>query len=235
MRPLWLFLLLIALPLPGLAQQVVVGVEGDDRRGYAYVTTSQSTDLAPGRQMVLWATASYLYYDAITPGGVIRVHSPGVLGGIGHRWIQPRTTLLLGGGYETRWTRRDHPGGFEEQLTESGAHLVGDLLHRAAPRTTLHAGSSYSFANEWIFSRASIRQELLTATQRQPLAFRIGPEGGLHGNPDLRIRELGVVAEAGLAGVRGAIAVRAGQAWIDHRGAISERHPYFSIGYLQSF
>lgn len=224
-RPtLALAMFLIAAPLSG---EWVAGYEGDDRRGYGHLTRLERISLAPGRQLVLWGTASYLFYDVRELGGTTRVTSPGIGAGAMVRWSTTRSDFGIGPGYEVRWTRRSAPGGFGASETEHGPFFQGDLTYRLDALTRLGIAGSYSDANEWLHSRGHVIREISPA-------LRAGPELGIQGNDDVRVHSYGGIVEVPLQDRTG-LQFRAGQARIRYRDGSEESRPYYSVGIARSF
>jgi hypothetical protein len=216
--------LLIAAPL---SAEWVAGYEGDDRRGYGYLMRLERFPIAPGRQVVVWGTASYLFYDAREAGGASRVTSPGVGAGAMVRWSTARSDFGIGPGYEVRWTRRADLGGFESREIEHGPSVQGDLSYRLDALTRLGVAGSYSDANEWLHGRGHLIREISPA-------LRAGPEAGVQGNDDVRVYSYGGVVEVPLQDRTG-LQFRAGQSRIRYRDGTEEARPYYSLGIARSF
>lgn len=217
-------ILLVATPL---GAEWVVGYEGDDRRGYGHLTRLERISLARGRQLVLWGTASYLFYDVRELGATTTVTSPGIGAGAMMRWSTSRSDFGIGPGYEVRWTRRSAPGGFDTSETEHGPFVQGDLTYRFDAMTRLGVAGSYSAANEWIHSRGQLIREITPA-------LRAGPEVGFQGNDDVRVQSYGGVVELPLQDRTG-LQIRAGQSRIRYRDGTEESRPYYSVGIARSF
>lgn len=205
----------------------VAGYEGDDVRGYGFITRLQHKPLSRNTEIIFFATGSYRFYRIVEETGTTRVASPGIAGGAVYRWNLERLTAGAGGGYEVRWMRRSSPDLVDERL-EQGPLALADLGYDITSLTTFNAAAAYSGADEWVSSRANVTQELAPA-------LRIGPEIGLHGNEDVRVRDLGGVAQLGGDRRGGGVYIRAGRSQIRYRGGAEEERPYFSVGYYRAF
>ncbi|MFA7433202.1 MAG: hypothetical protein WCZ72_05760, partial [Gemmobacter sp.] len=64
-------------------------------------------------------------------------------------------------------------------------------------------------------------------------SLRVGPEVGFQGNDDVKVREVGAVAEIPYG--RNWLVLRGGQATEDYGGGREESRPYFSVGISRSF
>jgi hypothetical protein len=219
---------LVAVALAALsidAQEWIGGAEGGEGFGSAYLQRRVTRKLASGNELVLWAGASYLYYD-LDEGPERSVRSPGVNGGGMYRWILPNAQIGLGGGYDVRWTEREFSDGTAVQDTEHGPLAMGEGAIRFSERVFSSASVSYSDSNEWLASRANVMFEVGSG-------FRIGPEVGWHGNDDLEVEELGGILEFAMD--EQWLWIRAGQARERERSGIEQTRPYFSVGVTRSF
>jgi hypothetical protein len=225
MRALALLLLLL-LPTRGLAE-IVGGVEGGSDRGYAYLTWMTPLPLAQADDLLFWLTGSYLYYRSVESFGETSVKAPGVGAGVLYRWrAAPTLSLALGPGYEYRWVTRELPGGAEVEDNGGGLAFQGAASWQARPKTRLEANGGYFGASEWLWSRASLRQEVSRS-------LRVGPEVGFQGNEDVKVRELGGIAEVPYG--RNWLILRGGQATEDYGDGREETRPYFSVLISRSF
>jgi hypothetical protein len=222
----YLLILLLAFPLPALADWVG-GVEGGSDRGYAYLTWMTPLPLSGTDDLLFWTTGSYLYYRTVDEAGETNVKAPGLGAGVLYRWqISPRLFVALGPGYEYRWTTRELPGGGEIDDHGGGLALQSNASWLATDKTRVDAGAGYFGAGEWSWGRASLRQELSPS-------LRVGPEIGFQGNDDVKVRELGAVAEVPYG--RNWLVIRGGQATEDYGAGREETRPYFSVGISRSF
>jgi hypothetical protein len=222
------FLVLFLLTFPASASaELIGGIEGGADRGYAYLTWMTPLPLSQDEDLLFWTTGSYLYYRTVGAGGETHVKAPGVGAGVLYRWrVSPTLAVALGPGYEYRWTRRELPGGGEIDDAGGGLALQGAASWLARPKTRVEATGGYFGASEWIWSRASLRQELNPS-------LRLGPEVGVQGNDDVKIREIGAIAEVPYG--RNWLVLRGGQAAEDFGGGREETRPYFSVGISRSF
>lgn len=214
------FLLLSAAPIA--AQNWEAGASGDDRHQVVYLTRYFPIAIAGESRIVGWATGSWIHYE-LTGGD--SVDSPGLSGGATYRRTSANLAWGIGGGYEMRWTERE-TSGIRESETESGPVVLGDLEARLAPRFVAVAGANWSGANDWVGSRGMLLYEISDR-------FRAGPEAGMHGNDDLRVRELGGVIGIGMD--RSWLYLRGGQARSRERGGIERAEPYFSVAISRPF
>ncbi len=225
MRRLILVALLL-LPSSALAE-IVGGVEGGADRGYAYLTWMTPLPLAGQNDLLFWTTGSYLYYRTVDEAGETQVRAPGLGAGVLYRWrVSPELFVSVGPGYEYRWTRRELPGGAELDDDGGGIALQGYASWLAMPKTRIEAGAGYYGASEWTWTRGSLRQEISPS-------LRVGPEVGFQGNDDVKVREVGAVAEIPYG--RNWLVLRGGQATEDYGGGREESRPYFSVGISRSF
>lgn len=222
----FLILSLLLIPLSATAE-IVGGVEGGSDRGYAYLTWMTPLPLSQNEDLLFWTTGSYLYYRAVDAGGETNVRAPGLGAGVLYRWqVSPTLNLAVGPGYEYRWAKRELPSGAEIDESGGGLALQGVASWLATPKTRIEATGGYLGASEWSWTRASLRQELSPS-------LRVGPEIGFQGNEDVKVREIGAVAEVPYG--RNWLVIRGGQATDDYGGGIEETRPYFSVGISRTF
>lgn len=227
MKAAALSLALLLLALPARAE-VAAGFEGDDRRGYGYLSYLHPIPLQPGQDVLLWTTASYRYYDILDAGGTTTVRGPGIGAGATWRWrVSDRLSVAAGPGWEYRWIERELPTGQTLDEPDSGVLLQGALGYRIADRTFLDASAGYAGADDWTSSRAMLLQQIGDG-------LRLGPEVGWQGNDDVRVFEVGGVAQVPW-GDEAWLGVRAGQARERYRGGLEETRPYFSVSVGRSF
>ena len=221
-----LILLLLLMPAAASAE-VIAGVEGGSDRGYAYLTWMTPLPLSQSGDLLFWTTGSYLYYRTVDAGGETRVRAPGLGAGVYYRWqATPTLGLAVGPGYEYRWAERELPSGAEIDESGGGLALQGIASWMATPKTRVEATGGHFGASEWSWTRASLRQELSPS-------LRVGPEIGFQGNDDVKIREIGAVAEVPYG--RNWLVIRGGQATDDYGNGVEETRPYFSVGISRSF
>jgi hypothetical protein len=221
MRRIVLGCLVFLIGATASAQQWIVGAEGGENRGSAFLMLRETKKLASGNEIMLWGSVNYLYYDVRSSGTETNVRSPGLSGGVMYRWILPNAHLGLGPGYDVRFTERRFRDGSSVRETEHGPVAMGDAWVRIADNVVSSGTATYSTANEWLASRANVMLEMSRA-------LRVGPEVGWHGNDDLRVREYGGIVE--IAMDEQWLWLRAGQARTRHRGGLEETQPYFSVG-----
>ena len=92
----------VSLAPPAAAQDVVVGWEGGESSGYAFVAPSARIPLSGSQAIVVRGTGSYLYYNSQADGPT-DVMAPGVAGAIGYRFTRSRVSLSAFGGFERRY------------------------------------------------------------------------------------------------------------------------------------
>ncbi|HVR43711.1 MAG TPA: hypothetical protein VMS56_09735 [Thermoanaerobaculia bacterium] len=207
--------------------EVTAGLEGSEDRGLGFLTWAHPIPVGSDEAIVPWITASYLWYRSFASGGETEVRAPGLGAGVLYRWRPgPRLALAIGPGYEYRWARRHLPGGAEIADDGGGAVFHGSLGYLISARTQLAASANYYGASEWIWSRASVRQEITPS-------LRAGPEIGYQGNDEVRVREIGGIVEIPYG--RNWVFVRAGQAREDYGGGREQTRPYFSAGISRAF
>jgi len=205
----------------------VVGYEGDDIRGIGYLTRNQRLHSAPGRELLWWTTASYLFYNLRDDGGTTRITSPGLGSGFLYRWQVPNLDLGLGSGYEFRWTSRKNPSGLDRDETEHGPVVLGDLHYSMDTLTRLTLQASYSGASEWVMAGGRLMREISPT-------LRAGPEASWQGTDGIRVISYGGVAEVPFQ-ERTALQFHAGQARIRYEAGNEETRPYYSVGIVRSF
>jgi hypothetical protein len=226
MRLVWIVFLLTIFPSVARADWVV-GYEGDDIRGVGYLTRNHRLRSAPGREILWWTTASYLFYDVRDNAGSTRVTSPGLGTGVLYRWRAAKLDLGLGSGYEVRWTRRKSPSGASQDETEHGPVVIGDLHYSLNSLTRLTLQSSYSGASEWVAAGGRLFREISPT-------LRAGPEASWQGTDEVRVISYGGVAEVPFQ-ERTALQLHAGQARIRYGNGNEETRPYYSVGIVRSF
>ena len=204
------------------AGEWVLGADGDSRHTFAYLSRVERKPLRRGAELVFSGTVSYLHYDASD----VTVSSPGIGAAVEYRVFGPRFSIAAGPGYEVRFTQRRNAT--TENEIEHGPVALGNATFLVAQRTWLGGDASYSFANEWLASRAQLKQGISDT-------LRVGVEIGWSGNRDLRIRSEGGLFEIPAGSENTWLQFRAGTSTSRDRNGSEQSQPYYSVGIARSF
>jgi hypothetical protein len=204
------------------AGEWVLGADGDKRHTFAYLSRIERKPLHRGAELVFSGTVSYLHYDASD----VTVSSPGIGAAVEYRIFGPRFSIAAGPGYEVRFTQRRNAT--TENEIEQGPVALGNATFLVAQRTWLGGDASYSFANEWLASRAQFKQGISDT-------LRVGVEIGWSGNRDLRIRSEGGLFEIPAGSENTWLQFRAGTSTSRDRNGSEQSQPYYSVGIARSF
>ncbi|HUO85412.1 MAG TPA: cellulose biosynthesis protein BcsS [Thermoanaerobaculia bacterium] len=240
-KPFALLVCLLSLPLIGAAtalpaQELILGWEGEESRGYGFVMpVFRFGPDGPGSSIVLRPAASYLYYSLPEPGGETDVTSPGAAIGIAYRWSGPRATFTIGPGYEFRSTKRRFASGAETEEDETGINVQGDLFFNITPLTNLNLIASYGDANEYVWVRGGIKRQITNTDFSGPRSLIVGLEATRQGNDEIETNQIGALLEFGFPRARGSLQFRGGLSDTEFAGGASDTGPYFGIGFYKAF
>lgn len=218
-------------PQQVLAQELVAGWEGEQARGYTFVSSSFSVAGTDRCAVILRPAVSFLYYDIGMPEQREHVRSPGAALSVGVRFTNPRVSFTVTPGIEIRRTTRAQLSGAQVAI-EQGATLQGELFLNATARTVFSVLGSYGRANRYTWARAAMMRRV---KQGGRLGIGIGAEGTLQGNADFQTVQVGIAVEIVRAGPTLSIQARTGYARHSDEAPRLSGHPYFGVGLYRRF
>jgi hypothetical protein len=242
-RRRWLVAALLAGAAAARAEDRVIfeaigGWESSPSNGsYAFATAGASPHLTGGLRLPVRLTASDLRYSFDTAGATTSVRSPGVtlLVGLGLRGAAGG--VVLSGGGELRWERRQLLGTAEPASTirRAGAvaQLEGDFAMGRRLRTFLLA--NYAGAARYTYARAALRCQLSPLEWRGPLAWFAGIEATSQGNADTRAAQLGGSVEATVVRASLSVGLHGGYEESWSPGEAHRRRPYGALSFYERF
>lgn len=237
-RARWIPGWLVALALPSsgaTGQEVVAGWEGEPGRGYGFISPAVSLPLRGAHLLLLRGTVSYLYYDSHESSAASDVVSPGASLGAAYRLRAPRLSATLGGGIELRRTRRRSGPAPAATAVERGVVVQGDVFFQTAPLTYLNAIVSYGEANRYLWARAGVKRQVTNTEFGGRVAFVVGLEATVQGNPDVRAYQGGVLFALDEVRTHVSVQLRAGYARLRYASKAGEPAPYFGLGLYAPF
>lgn len=214
-------------------QELIAAWEGDQARGYTFVSVVFS--VGGPVALTVSPTASFLYYEVPDGTDRTRVRSPGASIAAGLRVRTARVTMTAGLGFETRRTVRESGPGPGTLQQESGLIVHGTVFAQATRLTNINAIVSYSNANQYIWARGGLKQQLTNRRFRDPVALAVGIETTAQGNADVRAYQAGGVFEIAFVRAAGSVQLRAGLGRHQYRDGTAERRPYFGIGFYRAW
>jgi|ERR1043166_2437022 hypothetical protein len=217
-------------------QEAVAGWEGNGTSGYAFARPVLSLAPASRHQLIVFATASYLYYRFLDQAGFTRVTSPGIGGSLGYRLNTPSVTATLAIGYEVRHTtERPKAPPFPVSYGERGPALEGELSLEADPRTEINALATWSGADGYGWARAGIARRLTPPRSGARTAFSLGGEATFQGNSDVRAWQAGPLLVVELLPADASLELRVGLGRTRYTDAPGENRPYFGLTLYRAF
>lgn len=214
---------------------MVTGWEGNETQGYTFFSSTYNTAIGKNVYIVFRASANYLYYEFYDVDRRTDVRSPGTDAGIALRFNIGRASLSLGPGYEIRQTERNYENGGSTEKTEEGYNLQGSLYLQAASHTILQIISSYSDANEYIWTRGGIKYQLTNKNYQGPTALSLGVEFTGQGNDDKNTLSGGILFEIAFVRKKLSIQMRTGYPFYDSEESSEDSKPYFGAGLYKAF
>jgi hypothetical protein len=216
------------------AQEVAVGWEGDDRRGYVFASPSLSVDVGKAQALVFRGAGSYLFYDFPVAGGRVDVASPGVGGALGYRVQSRHVNATLTSGFEMRETRRSEPDATSKTI-ERGPYAAVELFISAGALTRVSTIANYGRANRYTWARSSVTRQLTNRRFEKARAVGVGLDLTVAGNRDLQTQQLGGVLSWDWFRAKASLQLRAGYSRSLSSGVIVDRYPYVGAGFYRRF
>lgn len=176
------------------------GWEGDGNgQGYGYIGIGRNIPVNGGIAVVTRLTASYLYYRFNHADSTTKVKSPGISLLFGVKFAIKKAIVIILSGPELRRNREkinvaNRGTVISRDEQELSAVLQGFVYTPLASRTSLMLLANYDGANQYVFSRLSIKQELRGTVFGLP-APSAGIDGTAQGNDVIKSVQAGIFIE----------------------------------------
>jgi hypothetical protein len=218
-------LMLVAGAWPSAAQDIVVGWEGDNGAGYAFVAPTAGFHVTPAQSLLVRASASMLYYNSQADGPT-DVTAPGGAVAVGYRVSHPRVSAALFAGFERRRIN---------QGWEQGPAVSGELFASATRLTQLSALGNFAQANRYAWARVGAKRQLTNRDFRGPHAISVGIEATGQGNKDVSTVALGGLLEHAWFHGGASLQFRAGYSVSTFHTGPDQRTLYVGAGIYRRF
>ena len=218
--------------LPTRSQELILGWEGDPRRGYGFVSPVGALRDSDTTHMLLIFRGSlnYLYYSVPEDGGTTRVVSPAFSAGAGWRFVWPGFSMTLSSDFEVRRTERTSSGGEPVLVIERGFLIQGNVFCNVAAFTNVHLLASYGAANQYLWTRFGVKQQVTNTSFVDPSALALGIELTAQGNRDVHSYSAGGFMEFMFLDIGASLQVRSGYSLLQNQGRIFDRALFVGAG-----
>ena len=223
---------LVSAVLPTRSQELVLGWEGDSQRGYGFVNpvgVLRDSDTS-NVLLVVRGSLNYLYYSVPEDGGTTRVVSPAFSAGAGWRFVWPGFSMTLSSDFEVRRTERTFSGGEPVRVIERGFLIQGNVFCNVAAFTNVHLLASYGAANQYLWTRFGVKQQVTNTSFVDPSALALGIELTAQGNRDVHSYSAGGFMEFMFLDIGASLQLRSGYSLLQNQGRIFDRALFVGAG-----